>query len=90
MSTLTNQIQLLIKARRTKKLELAKYLHVGRDALNDYLTGKTQMKADQIVLIAQYYGVSVAYLFGETEEQLSAEARFKELERKVNELYQAR
>ena len=59
----------LLVERKISKQKLADYLESSRSTLNDYLSGKVPMPADRIQKTANFFGVSVGYLFGETSER---------------------
>ena len=56
----------LLVERKVSKSELAQHLESSRSTLNDYLSGKVPMPSDRIQKTANFFGVSVGYLFGET------------------------
>ena len=58
----------LIEERGTSKTHLAKHLKISRSTLDDYINGKTYMPSDKIEKTAKYFNVSIAYLFGETDQ----------------------
>lgn len=61
----------LIYRNKVTKTELAAFLDVSRSTLDGYLNGTRPMPSDKIVLAAQYFNVSVGYLFGETDSSTS-------------------
>jgi len=62
-------IEHLLVERKVSKSELARHLASSRSTLNDYLSGKISMPSDRIQKTADFFGVSVGYLFGETSER---------------------
>ena len=62
-------IEHLLVERKVSKSELAYHLESSRSTLNDYLSGKVPMPSDRIQKTADFFGVSVGYLFGETSDR---------------------
>ncbi len=50
-----------------KQKDLAKYLHISQNTYSQYETGVHSPPLETIVKIANYYGVSVDYLLGLTD-----------------------
>ena len=47
-----------------KKREIADYLHISQNTYSQYETGKISLSAETAVKLAKFYGVSVDYLLG--------------------------
>ncbi len=47
-----------------KQLELANYLHIKPNTYSDYECGKINSPLDQLIKIADFYGVTLDYLVG--------------------------
>ena len=48
---------------------VAKILHVSQNTYSQYEIGTTRYPLDAVVTLAEYYGVSVDYLVGLTDEK---------------------
>ncbi len=48
--------------------DVAKILHVSQNTYSQYEIGTTRYPLDAVVILAEYYGVSVDYLVGLTDE----------------------
>lgn len=59
--------------------ELAAKLNVGRSTISDYEKGTTQPSYDVLIKLADFFDVSLDYLFGRTE----IKASMKKLESKL-------
>lgn len=57
-----------ITDRDLKQKALAKELGVSESVISNYLTGRTQMTIEMLVKMAEYFGVSVDYLAGVTDD----------------------
>ena len=62
----------IIRERKANKSDLCRYLEISRNTLQEYLSENTYMTSDKIVKTAVYFGVSVASLFGEVEDNYSS------------------
>ncbi len=69
---LGNNLEKLIKERKANKSDLCRYLEISRNTLQEYLSENTFMTSDKIVKTAVYFGVSVASLFGEEEDNYAS------------------
>ncbi|MBO5266998.1 MAG: helix-turn-helix transcriptional regulator [Ruminiclostridium sp.] len=47
-----------------KQREIADYLHISQNTYSQYETGKISLSAETAVKLAKFYGVSVDYLLG--------------------------
>lgn len=77
-------IQLLSETGKTKT-SLCNHLGIARTTLDDYLSGTTYMTSDKIEKAAEFFGVSVGYLFGEQSSKTSL-SEIKKLMKKQQEL----
>ena len=48
---------------------VAKLLHVGQKTYSDYELGKTRIPVDSLMTLAEFYGVSMDYLCGFTDQK---------------------
>ena len=69
---LGKNLETLIRERKANKSDLCRYLDISRNTLQEYLSENTFMTSDKIVKTAVYFGVSVASLFGEVEDNYSS------------------
>lgn len=69
---LGKNLEKLIQERKANKTAFCKYLEISRTTLQEYLSENTFMTSDKIVRTAVYFGVSVASLFGEVEDNYSS------------------
>jgi transcriptional regulator with XRE-family HTH domain len=56
----------LIEDRNVKKTQLAKYLDVARNTLDDYLSERTYMTTEKLEKVANFFKVPVSYFFEDT------------------------
>lgn len=56
----------LRKQKKITQQEIAKYLNVSRTTYNGYELGTIQLTAENLIKIADYYGVSLDYLCDHT------------------------
>ncbi len=61
-------IRALREDRDLKQRELAALLHVSQNTYSQYETGTIALTAEHLVLLADFYGVSVDYLLGRTDD----------------------
>jgi transcriptional regulator with XRE-family HTH domain len=65
-------IRKLIEEKKVRKVELAKYLDVARNTLDDYLSGRTYMTTDKLSKLSKFFDVPVGYFFDdETSPSIS-------------------
>ncbi len=50
-----------------KQKEIAKLLNISQNTYSQYETGVIALTAEVLITLADYYGVSVDYLLGRTE-----------------------
>lgn len=75
-----NKVNTMIKLLRTEKgmnqEQLAEQLHVTRQAVSSWETGKTQPDIETLTRIAEFFGVSVEQLiYGKTYDKASGEIK---------------
>lgn len=63
-----NRIKLLRVEREMKQAELAKLINVSAAALSGYETGKYEAPVETYKFLADYFGVSLDYLLGNTDD----------------------
>ena len=61
------RIRALREDRDKTQAEIAKLLKVGQRTYCDYELGKTRIPVDSLILLAQYYDVSMDYICGVTD-----------------------
>ena len=84
---LGKNLEKLIQERKANKTAFCKYLEISRTTLQEYLSENTFMTSDKIVRTAVYFGVSVASLFGEVEDNYSSlRDMLVTQQRKINEM----
>lgn len=74
----------LIEEKKVRKIELSNCLGIARNTLDDYLSEKTYMTSDKIEKLATFFGVTVSYLFGESNK--SVELQLNEYKKEVDRL----
>lgn len=57
----------LRKKRGVSQVKLALDLHTTQNSISRYETGERQADYDMLIAIADYFGVSIDYLLGRTE-----------------------
>lgn len=62
------KIKELLHQQKRKKVDLAEYLGVQRNTLDDYINEKRYMTEDKIVATAKFFGVTISSLFQEPEK----------------------
>lgn len=60
-------IRNLREDRDLRQRQLAEVLHVSQNTYSQYETGIIELTAEKLVLLADFYDVSVDYLLGRTE-----------------------
>ncbi len=63
-----NRIRDIREDRDIKQTTLAKYLGVHQTTYSSYEIGKLSLTADVLVKLSKFYGTSVDYLLGLTDE----------------------
>ena len=51
-----------------KQIELANYLEIKQSTYSDYESGKINIHIDMLIKIADFYGVTLDYLVGRSDE----------------------
>lgn len=69
---LGKNLEKLIQERKANKTAFCKYLEISRTTLQEYLNENTYMTSDKIVKTSVYFGVTVASLFGEVDDNYSS------------------
>lgn len=49
--------------------ELAEYLHIKQNTYSQYENGQRQLPIEVLVALARYYGTSIDYILGLTDER---------------------
>lgn len=52
-----------------KQKDLAQYLSVDQSTYSDYENGRINVPIEQLIKIADYYNVSIDYIFGRTDKR---------------------
>ena len=60
----------LRKARGLSQLKVAMDLHMSQNSISRYETGEHEPGLKELITLADYYGVSVDYLLGRSEDPL--------------------
>lgn len=76
-----NRIKMLRKQKGLSQAELAKHLHVFQTAVSQWEVERTLPSLDIAVAMADFFGVSVEYLLGQSEESASKGVRIPVLGR---------
>ncbi len=58
-----------------KQRQLAEYLNISQNTYSQYESGVISLSAETAVQLAQYYGTSVDYLLGLTDEKRPYKSR---------------
>ena len=66
---LANRLKALRREHMISQQQLAKALRIHQTAVSQWETGRTMPDYDILLAIASYFGVSVDYLLGETDEK---------------------
>ena len=51
-----------------KQIDLANYLEIKQSTYSDYESGKINIPIDMLIKIADFYGVTLDYLVGRSDE----------------------
>jgi transcriptional regulator with XRE-family HTH domain len=57
----------LIEKKKVRKIELAKYLDIARNTLDDYLSEKTYMTTNTLEKVAKFFDTSIGYFFDDMQ-----------------------
>ena len=63
----------LIEERKISQGDLASFLGIARQSFSLYCNGGTQPNIEKTVKIAEYFGVSVDYLYGLSNEKIKVD-----------------
>ena len=69
------RFQELLKRDGIRTSKVARDLNIGNSTFTDWKKGRTEPKADKLQAIADYFGVSFAYIKGWDEEEIEATAQ---------------
>lgn len=72
--------------KRLKQSELAEVLHVKQNTISNWENGKTEISNADAIAIANFFGVTVDYLLGRSEEKTPSDEELSEGERELIEL----
>ncbi len=79
-------VRQLMEEQNVKKTELANYLGIARNTLDDYLSGKTFMTSEKIEKVSIYFKKPISYLFGETNNEQENLTKILEYEEEIKRL----
>ena len=79
MADFKNRLKELRKEKNLKQSEVAEELGLGRSTYANYEQGKRFPGKENLITIADYFGVSIDYLLGETDEKQSADKVINEI-----------
>ena len=63
-----SRINHLLKLSNMQQKDLADAIHIKKQTFNGYLTGRRPFPLETIVAVADYFGVSVDYVLGRSED----------------------
>jgi len=69
MATIAERIKLLRAEKKLEQKELAQAVKIGISTIQNYEYGKFIPKLDKQIILAKFFGVSVEYLRGETDDR---------------------
>lgn len=75
MNVFAKRLNELIEGSGLKKKEIAEMVGISAPTLSHYLSGNNEPRADVLVKLANYFGVSVGWLLGETDEKYPDKAK---------------
>ena len=52
-----------------KQIEIAKILHISQNTYSDYEKGKITISIDKLIMLSDYYNVSIDYIVGKNKEE---------------------
>lgn len=64
-----NRIRALREDGDQSQAQIAKLLNIGQRTYCDYELGKTRIPVDSLILLAEYYNVSMDYICGLTKDK---------------------
>ena len=50
-----------------KQIEMAKILHISQNTYSDYEKGKITISIDKLIMLSDYYNVSIDYIVGKNK-----------------------
>ena len=62
------RIRALREDKDLTQYQIAQLRHVGQKTYSDYELGKTRIPVERLMILAKYYGVSMDYICGFTDE----------------------
>ena len=65
----TQRIRALREDSDQSQAQIAKLLNIGQRTYCDYELGKTRIPVDSLILLAEYYNVSMDYICGLTRDK---------------------
>ena len=65
----TDRIRSLREERNLYQKDIAALLRVGQKTYSDYELGKTRIPVESIILLAEFYNVSMDYICGVSEKK---------------------
>lgn len=84
-----NRLRELQRAKKLTQQELADIAEVSKRTLAYWEKGETNIKPDKAQKLADYFGVSVAYLLGYDDNDFEKQIRIDTLNNVLNKLYQS-
>ena len=73
MSKFPERLKELRLDNRINQSKLAKYFNYGSSAIANYETGRNEPCFDVLIMIADYFNVSIDYLLGRADQQITKE-----------------
>ncbi len=64
MNKFKERLNELLKETNIKQCEIAKQIGISRQTLTNYKSGYSEPRIDELILIANYFGVCIDYLVG--------------------------
>ena len=69
MSQFAKNLKTIRKTNKKSQIELSRHLGYGNTAISNYESGRNEPSIDDLIKIADYFGVTVDYLVGIEEDQ---------------------
>lgn len=66
--TYLNRIRFLRETKGLNQTQVASILKVGQKTYSDYELGKTRIPVDSLIILAEYYDVSMDYICGVSDK----------------------
>lgn len=70
MEILSNRLRMLRKQKKLSQQEIAEMIGVTRQAYSHYELGRRNPDYKQLVTLCDFYGVSLEYLLGRSDEEI--------------------